>query len=300
MAERIGPNGKPKPEQAMGAGARVSDRIAVVPLLRRDSHCADLCAGGASLGAGCSGVHRWARCCCGWRGRDIERVSGNNAADFVGYPMHLRALLVPGILAVLVAVGHWVVPNWAALSVISLASMAVVAVTLLVGQGPVEATAALGRHIRDRLPSMSGELVLFLAAGAFASGLRSLIDSGGIWMPFTGFGVGEAAIVLAVMILLSAAGIHTVISITMAAAWLAPLHPQPTLMAIVFVQSWAIGLAAGPMSGIHLAMQGRYGIPATTLSRGNIRYCVGAYIVAVLWLGMVGSWLGVRLFPTLV
>lgn len=142
---------------------------------------------------------------------------------------------------------------------------------------------------------MSGELILFLAAGAFASGLRALIDSDAVWMPFGGFGVAEAAIVLAVMILLSAVGIHTVISITMAAAWLAPLHPEPTFLALVFVQSWAIGNAAGPMSGVHLALQGRYGISAAALSRGNIRYCLQAYAVAVLWLAIVGTWLGARL-----
>jgi hypothetical protein len=135
---------------------------------------------------------------------------------------------------------------------------------------------------------MAGELALFLAAGVFAAGLTSLIDSGGFWLPFARFGAFEAAIVLAVMIVLAAVGIHTVISITMTAAWLAPLHPEPTLLALVFVQSWAIGLAAGPMSGIHLALQGRFGIAATVLARNNLRYCLQAYASALLWLAIVG------------
>ena len=69
------------------------------------------------------------------------------------------------------------------------------------------------------------------------------------------------------------------------------------LLALVFVQSWAIGLAAGPMSGIHLALQGRYGLSPARLARGNVRYCLQAYAVAVVWLAVVGSLLGARLLP---
>ena len=296
MAERIGPNGKPRPEQAMIlvraflAAALWSPFFAATAVAQTYAPGANLL-GLAGSGAAMAAVLLWLAV------RDIERASGNGAADFVGYPMHLAALRVPGVLAIVVAMEHWLEPTWAALSVISLASLSVVCVASLLGQGPRAASQSIYAHVRDRLPGMSGELVLFLAAGAFASGLRALIDGGGIWMPFAAFGVTEASIVLAVMILLSAMGIHTVISITMAAAWLAPLHPEPTLLALVFVQSWAIGLAAGPMSGVHLALQGRYGIPATVLARGNVRYCLQAYAVAVLWLAIVGTWLGTSLLP---
>jgi hypothetical protein len=123
------------------------------------------------------------------------------------------------------------------------------------------------------------------------------MESGGLWLPLSGFGVTEAALLLAVMILLAAMGIHAVITIAMASAWLAPLQPEPTLLALVFVQSWAIGLAAGPMSGIHLALQGRYGLSSSQLARGNLRYCLQAYVVAVVWLAVVGSVLGAPLLP---
>ena len=204
---------------------------------------------------------------------------------------------MPAVLAVLVGAGHWVVPEWAALAVISLAALVVVCVVVLVQQGARAGGHALYGHVRDRLPGMSGELVLFLSAAVFASGLRALMDSGGLWLPFAAFGVTEAALVLAAMILLAALGIHAVITIAMASAWLAPLQPEPTLLALVFVQSWAIGLAAGPMSGIHLALQGRYGLSAAQLARTNVRYCVQAYAAAVVWLAAVGSVLGVPLLP---
>lgn len=297
MAERIGPQGKPKPEQAMALARAFLAAALWSPFFAATAVALTYAPGANPLGLAGAGVVL-AAVLLWLAGRDIERASGNRAADFVGYPMHLAALRVPGVLAVLVALGHWLVPKWAALSVISLASLVVVCIAILIGQGPRVAGRSIYLHARDRLPAMSGELVLFLSAGVFASGLRALIDSGGFWLPFAGFGVTEAALVLAVMILLSALGIHAVISITMMAAWLAPLHPEPTLMALVFVQSWAIGLAAGPMSGIHLAMQGRYGIPASVLARGNIRYCLEAYGMAVVWLGLVGACVGVHLLPT--
>ena len=126
-------------------------------------------------------------------------------------------------------------------------------------------------------------------------------SSGNRAADFIGYPMQASALkvpaVLAAMILLAALGIHAVITIAMASAWLAPLQPEPTLLALVFVQSWAIGLAAGPMSGIHLALQGRYGLSAAQLARANVRYCLQAYAAAVVWLAVIGSVLGVRLLP---
>lgn len=223
-------------------------------------------------------------------GRDIIRASEDKAESFVGYPMHPRALALPGILAATVWCGHLVFPAWSMLSVISLASLLMVSATVLTRLGPAPACRAIVTHAGQRLPAMAGELVLFLAAGCFASGLGALIDTGGIWMPFARFGAVEAALVLAAMILLAALGIHTVISITIASTWLAPLHPAPTLLALLFVQSWAIGLAAGPTSGTNLTIQGRYGIPSMTMARGNLRYCLQAYAAAVFWLVILAHW----------
>jgi hypothetical protein len=296
MAERIGPNGKPGPEQTAILVRAFLAAALWSPFFAASAVALTYAPGANPLGLAATGVTLAAVLL--WLAvRDIVRSSADHGASFVGYPMHFAALRTPGVLALLVATGHWLLPEWATLTVISLASLLVVCVSTGLKQGPLAASRSICNHASQRLPHMAGELVLFLSAGTFASGLRSLIDTGGIWMPFTGFGAAEAAIVLALMILLSVIGIHTVISIAMAAAWLAPLHPEPTLLALVFVQSWAIGLAAGPMSGIHLAIQGRLGIPAITLARANLRYCLQAYVAAVLWLAIVGTWLGTRLLP---
>ena len=292
MAERIGNKGQPSREQvALLARAYLAAALwspffaatAVAMTYAPGANPVRLLMAGSSLAV--------VLICLG--GRDIIRSTPDRAADFVGYPMHFSALLMPGLLALTVGLGHWVFPGWAMLSVISFAALLVVAAAMVWRSGPRTAASAMASYAARRLPGMAGELALFLAAGCFASGLSALMGTGGVWLPFTRFGVAEAAIVLAIMILLAAVGIHTVISIAMAAVWLAPVQPDPTLLAMVFAQSWAIGLAAGPTSGTNLTIQGKYGIPATAMARMNIRYCLQAYGAAVLWLVMAGVWLGV-------
>src|SRR5690606_24166050 len=107
------------------------------------------------------------------------------------------------------------------------------------------------------------------------------------------FGPLEAALLLALMIAASGLGVHVVVSIVTVSAWLAPLSPDPTLLASMFLMSWGIGLAINPMSGLHLSLQGRFGLSALALARANLRYCAAAYGVAAVWLFVVALWRGV-------
>jgi hypothetical protein len=288
MAERIGPRGKPTQTQAIAlvraflAAATWSPFFAATAVALTYAPGADAFHL-ALIGGAFAGV------LLVLGGRDILRQMGNDAAGFIGYPLRPSALYVPVMLAVLVGAGHGFFPEWTALSIISIASLLVVCVLSVLRKGLISGCQAITRQANLRLPNMAGEVILFLAAGTLASGLTSLIGTGEIWVPFTRFGALEASAVLALMILLAIIGVHTVISITMVGSWLAPLHPEPLLLALVFVQSWAIGLAAGPMSGINLAIQGRYGISSSLLAKLNLRYCVQAYCAAVIWLTMVRS-----------
>lgn len=288
MAEKMGPRGKPTPEQVSALTRAFLAAAPWSPFFAAMAVALTYAPGAnplqmAMAGAAFSGVLLVLNGC------DIVRKMGNDAADFIGYPLRPATLYLPGLLAVLVAVGHWLFPNWAVLSIVSFAALLVVVASTLLRQGVTAGGQAILAHASNRLPAMAGEVILFLSAGTFASGLISLIGTGNVWIPFQHFGAIEAAVVLAAMILLAVVGIHTVISITMVGTWLAPLHPDPVLLAMVFVQSWAIGLAAGPMSGIHLAIQGRYAIPSTLLTRINLRYCLQAYVAAVVWLAVVAS-----------
>jgi len=229
----------------------------------------------------------------GWR---LERELGAELPGFVGYPMHLRALWLPLLLAVTVGLGRQVLPHWTALAVITVAAPAIAVLVTLARSGPAMTAKRLGDQARSRLPAMSGELALCLAAAVFASGLQGLLQASGHWLPFGHFGALQAAVVLAVMMGAAMIGVHAVISIAVVSAWLMPIDPDPVLLATVFSMSWAIGLAVSPLSGIHLAIQGRYGIPAAQMARGNGAYGLQAFGLAALWLVLVAAWRGVALY----
>lgn len=288
MAERIGPHGKPTREQAAALTRAFLAAAMWSPFFAATAIALTYAPGADPLHLAWVGG-AFATVLLALGGRDIMRQAGDEVARFVGYPLQPASLWVPGLLAALVAAGHWLFPRWTALSIVSLAALLVVCGMTVLRQGVVSASRSVVAHAERRLPNMAGEVVLFLSAGTLASGLTSLIGTGNAWVPFAHFGVIEAAGVLAAMIALAVIGIHTVISITLVGSWLAPLQPDPLLLALVFVMSWSIGLAAGPMSAINLAMQGRYGIAAGVLSRNNLRYCLQAYGAAVVCLALVAG-----------
>jgi len=225
-------------------------------------------------------------------GMDLVR-DPETRADFVGYPMRPSSLWVPTTLAGMVLAGHWLRPDWTTLAIVTLAAPLMTTVVMFARHGVGAGSERIARHAMHRLPAMRGEMGLFLAAAVFATGLNALIGSRGVWLPMDHVGALEASLILAGMIALCIVGIHAVISITMVAVWLAPIQPDPILMAMVYMQCWAIGLAAGPLSGVHLALQGRYGVPGSTLARGNWRYCAQAYLAAVVTLCLIAAWRGV-------
>jgi len=190
-----------------------------------------------------------------------------DAIDYVGYPMHFGALWIPGLLALLVLGMHRALPAVPILSLISATALGLTASVLLVRHGAA-AISRFGGHVQAGLPGMSGELMLFLAAGVLAAGIASAVQSSGWTLDLLEFGATEASLLLLVMVAVSAAGVHPVISIATAHGVLAPLAPDPNLMGITYLMTWAAGVSSSPFSGMHLAMHGRFGID----SRGFLRW----------------------------
>lgn len=219
--------------------------------------------------------------------RTLPRPVEGEPSTFVGFPMRPSALWLPLVLTVVVTAGHWLLPAWSSLAIIAGAALAISVAAALVARGPVDGLEAIADHARRRLPAMSGELMLFLAAGVFATGLQALMQADSGWLPFDRFGPLQAALVLALMIAAAGIGVHPVVTIVIASAWLAPLSPDPLLLAMVFLMSWGVGLSINPMAGVHLSLQGRFGLPALGLARANLRYCAVAYAIAAAWLFVV-------------
>jgi hypothetical protein len=193
------------------------------------------------------------------------------ARDFVGYPMHFEALWIPGLLASLVLLMHQLSPGTPVLTLISSLSVLLTLGALLVRDAP-RALSGFFAHVQEGLPRMSGELLLFLAAGVLAAGIGSVVQSTGWTLDLISFGATEASLLLLLMVGLSVVGVHPVISIATAHGLLAPLAPDPNLIGITFLMAWAQGVSISPLSGMHLGMQGRFGIDPRGFLRWNGSY----------------------------
>lgn len=205
------------------------------------------------------------------------------AENFVGYPLHLEALWVPAVLAIGVLALHEWRPQWSVLAIIAAMSTLVTIITLLIRDG-VRAAPVLLRHVYTRLPGMNSELTLFLAAGILSAGMTGTIAALDLGLPFSRFGAFEAGLVLIVMNVCAWLGLHPIILVSVLGPWLMPLKPDQTLLAMVFLISWGVGLTACPMSNTMLGMAGRYGLPFGEMLGQNRRYSIRMTAVGVVML----------------
>lgn len=191
-------------------------------------------------------------------------------ADFTGYPMRYGTLWLPISLAALVLTLHSLFPAWPVLAIICLLAPSIAVVYTLASTR--YGVARLGEHLRHGLPVMANELLLFLAAGVMAGGVGTVFGTFGGWLPFERFGGPEAAITLLFMYSVSMAGVHPVIGIAVLGTLLAPLAPDPDLLAMTFLCAWATSVGTSPFSGMNLALQGRYGVRPLDFLRWNGGY----------------------------
>lgn len=194
-----------------------------------------------------------------------------HAEDFEGYPLHLESLWVPAVLTVGVLFIHELNPSWSVLAIIAGLAPLVTIVTLLVRDGS-GAWPALHRLISLRLPEMGGENALFLSAGLLAAGMTGVIAALDLPVPFGRYGAFEASLTFVVTNLLAWFGLHPVILASVLGPWLAPLDPDPNLVAMTFLMSWGVALTACPTSSTILALQGRYNVPMHALLVRNRKF----------------------------
>ena len=80
---------------------------------------------------------------------------------------------------------------------------------------------------------------------------------------------------------LAVAGLHPVIGISIVGPLLMPLQPDQSMLGIIFLSSWALGSAAGPLSGMNISVQGKYGIDGMQIMRWNLPYMLGMSLLVV-------------------
>lgn len=193
-----------------------------------------------------------------------------------GFAMSPANLLMPVTMASLVMLFHYVLTPQ--LSIVSIITFLLPAAALAINlpKGIRWTRRRIAEHTRRRLPSMRGEISLFLAAGLFTQGLSTLIAAmtGGQWVLFEHFGAWQAALSYVAIVASAIAGLHPIIGVSTLASMLDLEGSRYTLLAFVALASWAVGTAVGPLSGINLSLQGRYGINGYRTMRLNTPYAL--------------------------
>ncbi|MCV2489306.1 hypothetical protein OF117_08000 [Geodermatophilus sp. YIM 151500] len=210
-------------------------------------------------------------------GVTVTRAFGPRLGEFRGYPLTVRSLAAPVTLVVLVLSVHLVLPEIPIVAIITIAAplLALLLVTLAAPRAMPQRVAG---HALRQLPAMSGELFLFLSAGLLVAGVSPVAGGAAGWLPIATFSAWEAWGLVGIMAAVSGLGLHPVISIAISASVLSPLQPDPTLFAMAGLIAWGLQGAGGPLSGLNVVLQGRYGIDSFTMARWNLKY-VGAMLL---------------------
>ncbi|WP_235039527.1 hypothetical protein [Vreelandella profundi] len=205
-----------------------------------------------------------------------------------GFSLAPSSLMMPVVMALLVMLFHFLLTP--TLSIISIITFLLPCVAVLsnLRDGPRFTLRRILQHTTTRLPAMRGELSLFLAAGLLTIGLSTLVTAvaGSDWTLFARFGTPQAMISFAAITLSALAGLHPIIGVSVLASMLNLHNGEQTLFAFVALSSWAVGTSVGPLSGINLSLQGRYGVSGYRMMKNNLPY---AAVMSLLSLGAIAG-----------
>jgi len=202
----------------------------------------------------------------------IIEVSIRKRNEFRGYPLRAESLLVPMLLAAVVITAHHFFPAMRILILICLVAP-IGAFIFMIGRPRV---ATLHDFIRNRVSTVSSQFVLFLAAGVFSTGLKSITYVYPTIFNFAGLSFTPVlfAMISGGLILAGIIGIHPVVSIAIMSPLLLPLNPDHSQLGFLFLTSWAISTGSSPLSGVGLALTSRYHVSPRSILLNNWHYAV--------------------------
>ncbi len=216
---------------------------------------------------------------------DLSRVAG--------YSLSPPSLMMPVGMAALVMLFHYgLTPSLSIVSIITFL-MPGVALASNLPRGPRWTLRRVRSHALERLPAMRGEISLFLCAGLLTQGLSTFIGAatGSEWTLFAQFGAPQAVASFLAIVASAVVGLHPIIGVSVLASVLELGGDRQTLFAFVALASWAVGTSVGPLSGINLSLQGRYGISGSEMMRHNLGYAGAMTALVVMAIVILDAWL---------
>jgi len=219
----------------------------------------------------------------------VLRSLGDGLPEYRGYALSWQLLRIPLALLLLVLALHLALPEVPMPRLIAAGAITVMLVATLLRE-PARFGANVAAEIRTVLPNLTGEVVLFVSAGIMALGLSALLGTLRFALPVAEYSVPLAWAGVLVMALLVIVGVHPVITIGLIGSLVVPLHPDPTLFVAAVMIGWAAAAATGPLNGLQMYMQSRYGVSGLSTTRRNLPYLAAALLLGLPALYLV-AWL---------
>jgi hypothetical protein len=200
--------------------------------------------------------------------------------EFSGYPLKSESLRIPILLAAIVICVHHFWHDINILLIICLISPAG-AFFFMIGRPRL---ATIHDFITNRIVSVSSQFALFLAAGVFSTGIKSITHVYPALFSLEGYSITPLlfAIVLIVMIAIAIMGAHPIVSIAIVSPLLLPLNPDHSQLGFLFLTSWAIATGSSPLSGVGLALMSRYQASFRGILLSNWHYAIVMCVIASL------------------
>ncbi len=197
--------------------------------------------------------------------------------EFSGYPFKIESLTIPLFLAFSVICVHYFRPDTSIINIICIISP-VGAFVFIKSRSRIK---TLHAFISARLSSVSSQFTLFLAAGVFSSGIKSITHVYPSVFKLEGYLFTPVlfSMILGVVIIIGIIGVHPVVSISIISPLLLPLDVDHSQLGFLFLSSWAISTASTPLSGVGLALLSRYQAAPEVILRSNWHYAVVMWII---------------------
>lgn len=211
-------------------------------------------------------------------GYSIVEVCYFRKAAFSGYPLKAESLTVPVFLATVVICVQHFKPGISILNLICTLSPAG-AIFLMKGRPRM---ATLHDFIDNRLASVSSQFALFLAAGVFSTGIKSITHVYPALFSLEGYTFTPVlfSVVLGAMIFIGIMGVHPLVTIAIVSPLLVPLNPGHSQLGFLFLSGWAITTGTSPLSGVGLALVSRYHASPRRIIQNNWHYAVVMWAIS--------------------
>ncbi len=200
--------------------------------------------------------------------------------SFEGYPLNWNSLILPLFLSISVMIGHYLFPHLSTILLITIIAPIGAILFVPIGQKNEKSVEV----VKEKIPRMSGQFALFMAAGVFSIGISSMLHQ------FTGFdqllpeqfSMTGFLLVGVSMTLVSILGVHPIITISIISPFLQFMKVNPNEMVFLFVTSWAISTAISPLSSVGMMLTDHYHVPKFKYMKEQWLYAAIMWLLAAL------------------